>query len=171
MGLGKVGKHNKTSQKQAESYIMLQTLEIFIHCLHFPYLESSLWKWLIKTKPLKWWHTAPSGAEAWNSKLWLKAACHRATAQNCCTDTAGRAQLLLPPSRGLCVHNSNHFTSICHVAKTSLDTATINEMSQHRARNLKQTVWRRWGQTVFCEIWTSLEFSAKHRRNIWYWKI
>lgn len=35
------------------------------------------------------------------------------------------------------------------VAKTYLDTATINKVSQHRALNLKQTAWRRWGQTFF----------------------
>lgn len=54
MGLGKVGKHNKTPQKQAESYIILRNLEIDIHGLHFYYLESSLGKWSIKAKPLKW---------------------------------------------------------------------------------------------------------------------
>lgn len=35
------------------------------------------------------------------------------------------------------------------VAKTYLNTATINKASQRRALNLKQTAWRRWGQTIF----------------------
>lgn len=35
------------------------------------------------------------------------------------------------------------------VAKTYLNTATINKASQSRALNLKQTAWRRWGQTIF----------------------
>lgn len=54
MGLGKVGKHNKTPQKQAETYKILQNLETDIRGLHFYGLESSLGKQLIKAKPLKW---------------------------------------------------------------------------------------------------------------------